>query len=205
MEREPCLWMQTGTDTEPLRSRTVMVNGRPVKHRYPQRGHQGDYDDLRPATGIRFVYMVRHDGNVVAHTLTNAASHLDHTTPWGQYQMQQARFLGWFNPGQCPCALRETGDLKMHHLVSEEARTGKPCAMGTYGWAEPHVFDDNCPHSKAERAARQARHAEEQLEIERSYKAKELLVAENQSKTIDLLAKLVEQGANKPETPAKGK
>ena len=205
MEREPCLWMQTGEDTEALRSNMVLNDdGEYVKHRFPQRGHQGDYDDKRPAQGIRFVYLVRHDGNVVAHTLTNGASHLDPTTPWGQYQMAQARSLGWYSPGQCPCALRDTGELPKRLLVSVEAKTGTPCASGTHGWVNPIDFSDNCPHSKAERAARLKRHAAAHEKMLAQSKNESTVALENQAKTIDLIAELVaaqSRGVAQPVTP----
>lgn len=195
INKDPCLWLETGQDSEVLRSRMVNVNGKLVKHRFPQTGHVGDHDNYKPAPIHRYVYYVRHDGNVVAHVLTCAAADPYHAGEFGQFQMAEVRALGWFNPGQCPCALLATGDLRPEDVVSDEVRAGQPCPTGTYGFRDPVRFDDNCPHSKMERTARLARHAAEQAEIERSYKAKELIEAENQSRTLRTLAESAEAQA----------
>jgi hypothetical protein len=193
VEREPCLWMQTGQDTEGLRSRLVPgPNGRPVKERFPQRGMQGDYDDPRPASGIRFLYFVNDYGNTIPMVLTCGASHLDHTTGFGQYQLSQASFLGYFQPGSCPCALLSSGQLRMHHIVSDDVKNGSPCAPGSFSFEKP------CPHSVAEKAARLARSREDYEAQERRYKSSADAQVEQQAKTTELLSRIVEKMADGP-------
>ncbi len=150
--REPCFWTSTtpGYNTRD-RQRTFMSGGEKVTEKYPQRGHAGDYEDRRKANGVRFIRVVDHYGHEIFHTLTNAAAHLDHTAPFGQYMMQKSRFLGWFMPNHCPCALLSTGELAKDQIVSAEVRSGKACEPGTYS------YESQCPHSKAERAARLAK------------------------------------------------
>ncbi len=149
--REPCFWTSTspGYNTQD-RQRTLMRDGKMVTERFPQRGHAGDYEDRRVASGTRYLRLIDHHGFEIYHCLTNAAAHLDHTAPYGQYAMAKARHLGWYMPGACPCALLTTGELTQDHLVSEDVRRGTPCAPGSYSYERP------CPHSKAERAARAA-------------------------------------------------
>lgn len=164
-EREPCFWTSTspGYNTRD-RQRTFMKDGKRVTERHPQRGHAGDYEDRRRAEGTRFVRLIDHHGHEIFHTLTNAAAHLDHTAPFGQYQMAKARALGWFMPGQCPCALLATGELTRDHIVSDEVRKGHACAPGSYN------YENQCAHSKAERAARAAQNKAIQDERESKMK-----------------------------------
>jgi len=126
-----------------------MRNGKMVTIKFPQRGHAGDYEDRRRAPGTRFLWMIDHHGFEFAHCLTNAAAHLDHTGPYGQHMMAKARHFGWYQPGQCPCALLTTGELTRHHIVSPDVRAGTACKPGSYSYEDP------CPHSLAERKARQ--------------------------------------------------
>lgn len=183
MDREPCFWTTTqpGFNT-PHRERQVMVDGRRVREKFPQRGHQGDYDDLRPARGIRSVLMIRHDGHTVQVALTNAAAHLDHTTPWGQYQLMKARSLGWFQPSQCPCALLLTGELTREHIVQVEILNSRPCDPGTYSVKAP------CPHVLAERAARTAQHNRDEAERLASFRDQgEKIIDAQRAQTAELV------------------
>jgi len=150
-EREPCFWTSTtpGYNTKD-RQRSFMRDGVRVTEKFPQRGHAGDYEDRRRADGTRYLRMVDHHGHEIFHTLTNAAAHLDHTAPFGQYQMGKARAFGWFMPGACPCALLATGELRPDHIVDPGVRKAQPCPQGSYS------YENQCPHSKAERAARTA-------------------------------------------------
>lgn len=174
MEREPCLWMQTGQDTEHLRSRMVIdEDGRPKKQRFPQRGMQGDYENPLPAQGTRFVWMINDYGNEIAFVLTCGAAHLDPTTGFGQYQMAQARFLGYYQPGQCPCALLATGELKPHHITDKSILKDSACAQGSFS------YENRCKHSKSERAARMARARAEFDEVQRAYKGEGLNATED--------------------------
>lgn len=164
-DREPCFWTSTtpGYNTRD-RQRTFLRNGVKVTERFPQRGHAGDYEDRRRAAGTRFIIVVDHYGHSIAMTLTNAAAHLDHTAPFGQYMMGKARAHGWFQPGACPCALLATGELTRDLVQSDEVRKGQPCKPGTYSFEAP------CPHSVAEQAARRARNDEVQQARERTMK-----------------------------------
>lgn len=150
-DREPCFWTSPtpGYNTRD-RQRTFMKDGRKVTERHPQRGHAGDYENRLKAPGTRYIRVVDHHGHEIFHTLTNAAAHLDHTAPFGQYMMGKARFLGWFMPGHCPCALLATGDLRPDHIVHRALLSDKACTPGSYS------YENQCPHSKAERAARMA-------------------------------------------------
>ncbi len=126
-----------------------MKDGHKVTERHPQRGHQGDYENRLKAQGTRYIRVVDHHGHEIFHTLTNAAAHLDHTAPFGQYMMQKGRFLGWFMPGQCPCALLSTGEMSPDHIMAREILSQPPCPPGSYS------YENQCAHSKAERKARQ--------------------------------------------------
>jgi hypothetical protein len=148
-KREACFWTSTspGYNTRD-RQRTFMKDGKKVTEKFPQRGHAGDYEDRRRADGTRYVRLIDHHGHEIFHTLTNAAAHLDHTAPFGQYMMGKARAFGWFMPGHCPCALLATGELSTDHIVSGDVRKGTACQPGSYS------YENQCQHSKAERAAR---------------------------------------------------
>lgn len=160
MKREPCFWLDTADSTngKKERERTIMVNGRRVTEKFPQHGHQGDYENKTRAPGTRFIYVVRHEGHVVPLLLTNAAAHLDPSGPYGNYQRAKARFLGWYPEGACPAALLAAGELDRNQLASEEVRTAKPCAEGTHSRKAP------CKHDLAERAARTAQWNSDQAE-----------------------------------------
>jgi len=149
-DREPCFWTSNapGYNTAD-RQRTFMKDGEKRTERHPQRGHAGDYEKRFKAPGTRYVRMIDHYGHEIFHTLTNAAAHLDHTAPFGQYMMQKARYLGWFMPGSCPCALLATGELTKDHIMAAEILGASPCAPGSYS------YESQCPHSLAERKARQ--------------------------------------------------
>lgn len=164
-DREPCFWTSTtpGYNTGD-RQRTYMRNGKRVTEKFPQRGHAGDYEDRRKAPGVRFIRVIDHHGHEIFHTLTNAAAHLDHTAPFGQYMMAKARHFGWYMPGQCPCALIATGELHKDHIVSDEVRNGQPCPPNSYSYENP------CPHSVAERKARQAQNDAVQRDREEKMK-----------------------------------
>jgi hypothetical protein len=157
MNREAIFWTTTTpgyNDSDRQRMVVVddVVRGKPVKKRavekFPQRGHLGDYEDRRTAPGERWMLVVRHDGHEVRAVLTNAAAHMDSATGYGRYVRGKARALGWFDPGQCPCALLLTRELDADQVVSEEVRNGTPCAPNTYNRT------NRCPHSIAEKNAR---------------------------------------------------
>lgn len=148
--REPCFWLTTTENPKPERERLLIVNGRKVIEKFPQHGHDGDYENKRKARGMRYVRIVRHEGHVVPLLLTNAAAHLDPSGPYGNYQRRKARKMGWYPAGGCPAALLAAGELDRDNIVSEVPKTTKPCKPGTYSFAEP------CEHDKAERAARAA-------------------------------------------------
>jgi hypothetical protein len=172
MNREPIFWTTTQpgyNDRDRQRTITVEENGKKVRRteKFPQRGHVGDYDDRRTAPGERWMLVVRHDGNEVRAPLTNGAAHMDSATAYGKYMRVKARFLGWFDPRQCPCALRVTNELLPETLVSEEALTGQPCQP------DPDHKERRCAHSIAEKAARTAKHNVVQSQREIDFKSKE--------------------------------
>lgn len=208
-DREPCFWTSNapGYNTRD-RQRTFMVNGEKRTERHPQRGHAGDYENRLKAPGTRYIRMVDHHGHEIFHTLTNAAAHLDHTAPFGQYQLAKARFLGWFMPGACPCALLATGELKANHVVAKQIVGEKPCAPGSYS------YENQCPHSKAERDARMAVTKAKHDKLVAAHKgdaALNLEATQQMTKTVtEAVTKLVEiQTANsaqpEPIEPKKGK
>ncbi len=149
IQREPCFWLTTSEDPSRERSRTRMVAGRKVTEKFPQHGHDGDYENKRKARGRRYVMVVRHEGHVVPLLLTNAAAHLT-AGPYAQYQLNKAKHFGWYPEGACPCALLAGQELTNDQVVSEKVRSGAPCKQGTHNATSP------CEHDLAERAARTA-------------------------------------------------
>ena len=198
-DREPCFWTSPtpGYNTAD-RQRTFMKDGKRVTERFPQKGHAGDYDDpnRRKASGTRYIRVIDHYGNEIFHTLTNAAAHLDHTAPFGQYMLGKARAFGWFMPGQCPCALLSTGELHRDHLVDRSLMSATACQPGSYS------YENQCPHSKAEQAARKAQNKAVQDEREARTKGdgmRQLEATELMTRTVgDAVAKLVEMQTEKP-------
>ena len=150
-DREPCFWTSNspGYNTND-RQRTFMKDGRKVTERHPQRGHGGDYENRLKAPGVRYIRVIDHHGHEIFHTLTNAAAHLDHTAPFGQYMLAKARHLGWFMPGACPVALLGTGEMNRNHFVDQTLVGQTPCDPKSCS------YENQCKHSKAERAARMA-------------------------------------------------
>lgn len=182
--REPIFWTSTSPGyNDPDRRRVTRKDGELIIERVPQRGHSGDHDwtDRRPAQGVRYVDMVKSDGHIVAVVLTNAAAHMDPTTPYGQHIMAKGRFFGWFQPSACPCAIISNGSLKRDQFASPQVRNGTPCAPGTYSAKEP------CPHAAAEIEARRAKHAAKEAEREANYKSKEDKILDGQREQTEAL------------------
>lgn len=181
---EPIFW----TTTQPHyntadRERTKVIGGKKVREKFPQTGHVGSYDDKEKARGVRFLLMVRHDGHAVFHCLTNGAAHMDHTTPYGQYALRKARYLGWFTPGECPCALVSTGEINGETLVDQSIRSSNPCAPGSYSGQKP------CKHALDEIHARREQNTAIQEEREASSKTKDDKMLEMQREMTDALIK----------------
>jgi hypothetical protein len=155
MTTEAIFWTSTtpGYNTRD-REREHVVAGKRIKERFPQHGHEGSYDSRKRARGQRFIRVVRHDGHVVPLVLTNAAAHLDPTTPFGNYQRAKMRHLGWFPLGSCPLAMLATSQVTPEQFVNQAMLKDAPCAPGSYTEAKP------CPHCAAETVARQKAHAE---------------------------------------------
>lgn len=195
-DREPCFWTSTtpGYNTKD-RQRTFMKDGKRVTEKFPQRGHAGDYEDRRKAQGTRFIRVIDHHGHEIFHTLTNAAAHLDHTAPFGQYMMGKARAFGWFMPGACPCALLATGELQPGHIVDRSLLKQPACSTGSYS------YENQCPHSIAEQAARKAQNKATQDEREEKMKGEARLNLEATQEMTATVAnavnKLVEMQAEK--------
>ncbi len=190
-DREPCFWTSNspGYNTND-RQRTFMKNGQKVTEKHPQKGHGGDYENRLKAPGTRYIRMIDHHGHEIFHCLTNAAAHLDHTAPYGQYAMQKARHLGWFMPGQCPCALLATGEMSRNHFADQSLVKQQACDPKSYS------YEDQCPHSKAERAARMAVTQAIHDKREKAMKGEGVLnleATQAMSKTVaDAVTKLVE-------------
>jgi hypothetical protein len=148
--REPIFWSSTvpGYNTSDRERRSIGPDGREIVERVPQIGHQGDYENKKVASGVRYIEVVRHEGHVVALCLTNAAAHLDPSTGWGQQQRGKAHHFGWFPIGLCPVALLGTGELQAHHVKDRSLLDAEPCKPGTYG------RENRCPHNIAEQVAR---------------------------------------------------
>lgn len=152
-EREACFWSTTRPGfNDADRERTVLVDGEQVREKFPQRGHLGDYDDRRPAPGIRSIRTVRHDGNVVDVVYTNAAACLDAGEPYGRHVQAKARNLGWFALGQCPVTLLRAGTLHVGLIADRSLLDAQPCDSHSHSTKRP------CPHAVAERDARLARY-----------------------------------------------
>lgn len=165
LNREPIFWSSTtpGYNTAD-RERSFMRDGEEITIRFPQRGHSGDYDDRTVARGLRYVDVVRHDGNIAPMVLTNAAAHLDPNTSFGHYQRSKARHYGWFTPGSCPVALLATGELTPAKIFDKSILDQKPCMHGT------HTDDNPCPHALAEIAARRTKKQAVELARNAAYK-----------------------------------
>lgn len=164
--REPIFWTSTvpGYNTAD-RQRSEMRDGKRVTIRFPQSGHDGDYENRSKAKGTRFLWMIDHHGFEAPIVLTCAAAHLNPHDGYGQGVMRKARHFGWFMPGQCPCALLTTGELKPDHIVDKSLLNATPCPPGTYD------FKRRCKHSLSERAARAAQNKAIQDEREELMKS----------------------------------
>lgn len=159
MDREPIFWSSTqphSNDSDRMRDR--MVNGKRVREKVPQIGHDGDYDRPKKAQNSRWATVVRHDGHTVFMVFTNAAAHLETSTTFAAYQKSKMRHFGWYALGDCPLALLATGALTKDHFVDQSILTQSPCERGTYGVDKP------CPHCISERDARRKQHAADEAE-----------------------------------------
>lgn len=166
MDEEPIFWGTTKPGYNDADRQTVrMVDGRKVVEKFPQHGHVGSYARPQKAPGVRFVYVITHDGNEIAMCLTNGASHLDPNTGYGQYVRRKALFLGWFPPGACPCALLINGDLTPDHIVDKSILEARACPPRMHSRANP------CPHSIAEKVARVDQHKRDEAERLANYKS----------------------------------
>lgn len=188
--REACFWSMTPSSNPGYnlvdRERWITgADGVRRKEKFPQRGHAGDYEDRRAANGVRSILMVRADGNEAHIVLTNAAAHLDPTTPYGQYVMMKARHEGWFAVAQCPAALISTGDLREDTVLVESILKAQPCQRGTYSSAEP------CPHAIAERDARRAKQKSISDSKELASKSSGQITAEAQANMAEVVARAV--------------
>jgi hypothetical protein len=222
--REPVFW--TTSNAEQIgfnsldREKRIMRDGREVRVKHPQAGHQGDYDALvrMRGEGYRFMTIVKTNGATVFYTLTNGAADMDPNSGYAIERKQKARFYGWYRIGACPVALLRAGEMHPGHFVDQSLLEAAPCEHGTYGHSKP------CPHALAEKAARQKRHAAYEAETAASYanKAEEAqraqtaaIVAAQQQQTEALVgvitsalnprAKAVKLEADAPADDGKGK
>jgi hypothetical protein len=167
----PIFWTTTQAGyNDRDRTRRYMKDGKRVVEKVPQSGHVGDYNNRSRAQGLRYVKMINSAGNEFSMVLTNGAAHMDPNTAYGQYVRRKARFLAWYGVGECPCALIATGEINAEGFMSESARTGSPCAKGSF---KGDGLDTMCPHAKAERKARMDHHAADQAERGEKMKGKE--------------------------------
>jgi hypothetical protein len=163
--REPVFWTSTLPGyNDRDRHRVRFENGKKLVERIPQRGHMGDYENRRPARGIRSVRVIRHDGHLVDSVLTNGAAHLDHTTSYGQYMQAKWRFFGWIPLGSCPLALLAIGSIERDHLHDQSILADQPCAPGSCSEKDP------CKHATAELAARRKSRATETSELQARFR-----------------------------------
>lgn len=196
-DREPIFWTSTRPGYNKRdRERVSFVDGEQRVERVPQRGHQGDYENRRPARGVRSVRVVRHEGHIIEMVVTNGAAHLDPHTEWGQYQFAKARFHGWFQLGSCPLARVAAGELSPSHFRAQSILKDRPCAPGTCSEKEP------CKHALAEIEARRAAQAKANAELERKYAgAAERQIEAQREQTAALVEALT--SALGPKEPAK--
>lgn len=169
INREPIFWASTtkGVNDQDRERWIVNEEGERVRERFPQRGHIGPYDNYSRAPGERWALVVRHDGHEIRMVLTNAAAHVDSSTSWAQQQRGKQRTLGWYNPGQCPCALLMTGAITPDLIVDKSIIGQTPCAPGTFSTT------NRCPHSKSEQEARRARNKRKMDERELAQQSKD--------------------------------
>jgi hypothetical protein len=164
-ERETIFWTSTRPGyNDRDRQKVTFVDGKRVVERVPQRGHQGDYENRRPARGIRSVDVVRHDGHRVHCCVTNGAAHLDDNTEWAQYMRAKWRYFGWYPIGSCPLALVLTGTMRKSHFVDQSLLSERPCEHGTFSVDKP------CKHALAEWRARQKQQAAVMDEVEKNFR-----------------------------------
>jgi hypothetical protein len=184
----PIYWTTTQAGyNDSDRTRRYMRNGKRVVEKLPQSGHVGTYDDKRRARGTRYVKMIDSAGNEIAHTLTNAAAHMDPNTGYGQHMKAKARGLGWYAIGECPCALIAAREINSEAFLVDEIRDGTatPCVKDSY---KGDHLETMCPHAKAERAARQAANAAREADREEKSKTAESKLLEQQGKILEHLA-----------------
>lgn len=187
---EPTFWTtsnapQIGYNDADRTAVVVGEDGKRVQVRRPQGAHQGDYENPRrlPVEGVRYVTTVRHDGHLVAYTITAGAADIDAHSEYARHRKLKARSLGWFFWGACPCALLRAGQMSPRHIVDESLLEAEPCQHGTYSLANP------CPHARAERAARMAKQSQIEIERERSYRAKNDKLVEAQRQQTEAIVK----------------
>jgi hypothetical protein len=202
VQREPCFFTLSngaavGYNT-PDRERWFSRNGKRIREKIPQAGHQGDYDQpiRMRGEGYRWISVVHSDGNVIRHVLTNGAGDMDPNSPYAQERRQKARALGWFPFGSCPVAMLRTGSIHPSHFVDQSLVSATPCEHGTCS------RDNPCPHAIAERDARMAAAkaaADERALTYKSQADKQLAEQrEHNAEMLKLQADLVQQaGASK--------
>lgn len=176
------------------REATMFVEGRPVQIKRPQGAHQGDYDaPVRVrAEGVRWISMVKTDGNTVFYVITCGAGDDNPDSDYARERKQKARALGWFPIASCPIALVANGELTRDHFVDRSMADAHPCEHGTYSIAKP------CKHALAEKAARIAAHNAVETERAGAYKDPNAkLIEAQQAQTVALVEALTAALASK--------
>lgn len=180
-QREPIFWTSTLPGyNDKDRTRVRFEGGEQIVEKVPQRGHVGDYENRRPAPGIRSVRVVRHDGHVVDSVLTSSAAQLDHTESQGQYIQAKWRHFGWFPLGNCPLALLSMGQIQPGHLRAKQIIGQTPCAHGSCNEKTP------CMHALTELEARRTAQRARTAEIDHKF-------VERDQKMIDANANALEK------------
>lgn len=146
---EPIFW---ATKERVRRRKVVFVDGKKADERLPQIGHDGksEYDNPRTARGVRYFMALDNAGNHFALVMTNAAAHLDHTTPFGQERLAKARHFGWLLAKDCPISQIAAGSLAANQLMDQSIPKDTACERGTFSQDKP------CKHYRAEQKMRQA-------------------------------------------------
>lgn len=202
--REPVFWTSTLPGyNDRDRTRVRFEAGKKIVERIPQRGHMGDYENRRPARGVRSVRTVRHDGHVIDHVLTCGAAHLDHTTSYGQYQQAKGRHFGWYPLASCPIALLAIGSIQRDHFHDQSLLGDQPCPPGSCSEKSP------CKHALAELEARRKTRAIEAADLQARFRdpAEKMVDAQREQTTAltntirEVLAKASESARPEPPPP----
>lgn len=189
--KEPTFYTTTDSEAtgynKPDREGYVMRNGKAVRVKHPQAGHQGDYDAVirMRGEGQRWITVVNSQGNVIYYVLTNGAADMNPNSEYAIDRRRKAKFFGWYPVGQCPVALLAAGEMRRGHFADRALLNEQPCQPGTYSIGKP------CKHALAERDARRAAHNKIEKEVADAHANK--LVEAQQAQTEAITKAMGEQ------------